>query len=455
MRRLILSLVGGAFVLTSASWAVAEKPAPDLAAGRAAYEANCARCHGSTGAGDGPDSTRLIPRPRDFSEGLYKFRTSASGTSPYDQDLFDTITHGLAETRMLGFEGLSEKTRWQLVYYIKSFSDIFEDIEPEPVDIGADPGAKKADLAKGKTIYDNYGCAACHGTLGRADGPSSKLLTDDWNQPSLPANLTHGWEYRMGSTPKDIVLRMMTGLDGTPMPSYAGAVDTKEIWHLAYYLHSLQEKPNWSWNIMAKKAPTLPKTMDDPLWRQAPRTDVKLWSNIYNNQEKVATGVSWAVVQAFFANDALVVKVAWDDPTKDTKPLPDQIALVFQPESVDWKIGSLQSWPGPNAPALDVHLWSATGQMKQATQVGFAMPASSWTLTSKARYDQGRWTVLFRRPLQITNGTHLKQSSAVPVALVVWDGGREETGNKRSASTWLNFHLGPQHRERSNHGTHH
>src|SRR3989337_2257533 len=55
----------------------------------------CSFCHGLTGAGDGPAADSLDPRPRDFTAGTYKFRTTQSGGLPTDEDLFRTTSRGL------------------------------------------------------------------------------------------------------------------------------------------------------------------------------------------------------------------------------------------------------------------------------------------------------------------------------------------------------------------------
>ena len=40
----------------------------DLIHGRAVYGANCAKCHGEYGKGDGPRAAELQPQPRDFTD---------------------------------------------------------------------------------------------------------------------------------------------------------------------------------------------------------------------------------------------------------------------------------------------------------------------------------------------------------------------------------------------------
>ena len=94
---LVAALVAG---FASISLAASEPPAPDLEVGKAAYSQHCARCHGDIGKGDGVDGKRFYPRPRDLTMGVYKFRSTASGNPPSDDDLFRTITRGLPGTNM-------------------------------------------------------------------------------------------------------------------------------------------------------------------------------------------------------------------------------------------------------------------------------------------------------------------------------------------------------------------
>jgi len=136
---LLLPLVESA-VLVAPS-AVAEtiaghRPSPDLAVGRAAYQQHCARCHGVEGRGDGYDAKRLYPRPRDLTEGIFKFRSTATGTTPTDEDLFNTLTNGLPGTGMPDWSHLDEGARWQLVAYLTSLSAAFTDAPPESVNLG-------------------------------------------------------------------------------------------------------------------------------------------------------------------------------------------------------------------------------------------------------------------------------------------------------------------------------
>src|SRR5206468_10159418 len=76
--------------------------AQDTTAGRVVYVKWCAGCHGDGGAGDGPAAAYMLPRPRNFTGGLYKIRTTASGQLPTDADLLRAIDEGLPGSAMPG-----------------------------------------------------------------------------------------------------------------------------------------------------------------------------------------------------------------------------------------------------------------------------------------------------------------------------------------------------------------
>src|SRR5690606_38278454 len=86
----------------------------DAAAGKPLYDLRCAPCHGIKGDGNGPAAELLDPRPRDFTSGIYKIRTT-SNKVPTDQDIFRIITEGMPGTSMPGWAVLPEKDRCNLV----------------------------------------------------------------------------------------------------------------------------------------------------------------------------------------------------------------------------------------------------------------------------------------------------------------------------------------------------
>ena len=76
------------------------------AGGYSVYRMHCLHCHGVSGAGDGPTSPFLYPRPRDYRKGLFKFTSTPTGVKPTRADLRKTIEYGLHGTSMPAFESL-------------------------------------------------------------------------------------------------------------------------------------------------------------------------------------------------------------------------------------------------------------------------------------------------------------------------------------------------------------
>ncbi|MEK7386851.1 MAG: c-type cytochrome, partial [candidate division NC10 bacterium] len=91
------ALIAAVSVFAAATPAGAQ--AEDAAAGKSVYEKKCASCHGDKGDGKGPAADLLVPKPRDFTTGVYKIRTTAN-KAPTDQDLFKIITDGMPGTSM-------------------------------------------------------------------------------------------------------------------------------------------------------------------------------------------------------------------------------------------------------------------------------------------------------------------------------------------------------------------
>ncbi|MGA7294650.1 MAG: cytochrome c, partial [Terriglobales bacterium] len=66
--------------------------------------------------------------------------------------------------------------------------------------------------------------------------------TDDQNRPILPFNFTEGARPKCGDTDRAIYTIFMTGLDGTPMPSFADNIKPDEAWDLVFYLRTLMSQ---------------------------------------------------------------------------------------------------------------------------------------------------------------------------------------------------------------------
>jgi mono/diheme cytochrome c family protein len=275
MRRIALAGLGAIVASTSVASPCALAQTPR---GKAVYQNWCAGCHGDTGAGDGPGAAEMLPRPRDFTRGVYKIRTTASGEIPTDDDLMRVIADGMPGTAMPAWNAkLSEQERRDLVAYLKSFSSFFAGTQAKALSLGKEPGGGDQALADGKATFTKLECAKCHGLAGRGDGKSAPTLKDDWGHPIHAADLTEGWKFRGGADVPSIYARLRTGLDGTPMPSFADAIDQKlitdeQLWHVAAYVQSLSpETPVVREVVRARLVAALPRAPDDSAWDAAER----------------------------------------------------------------------------------------------------------------------------------------------------------------------------------------
>ncbi|PYM49658.1 MAG: cytochrome-c oxidase, partial [Candidatus Rokuibacteriota bacterium] len=228
-----------------------------IARGKEEFEEHCIGCHGVKGDGNGLAATFLFPRPRDFTIGVFKFRSTPSGSLPTDGDLFRTITRGVRWTAMPTWHELPDKDRFAVITYIKTLSPRWKEEKPEPpVVLPPPPPATPELLARGKELYVKAKCWECHGDTGQGDGPSADQLKDDLKFPIRPADFTKG-QFKGGSHVDDIYRTMTLGLDGTPMPSFADSMSNEERWAISYFVLSFSA---WADPLTGQKLRLSPET---------------------------------------------------------------------------------------------------------------------------------------------------------------------------------------------------
>jgi DMSO reductase family type II enzyme heme b subunit len=71
-------------------------------------------------------------------------------------------------------------------------------------------------------------------------------------------------------------------------------------------------------------------------------------------------------------------------------------------------------------------------------------PNDTGDVTGVASYDQGEWSVIFKRPLRASSGAALSAGNFMPIAFSVWDGFSRERGNSRGLTAWYSLYLGPE-----------
>ena len=461
--------------------ALAPEPSADMIeAGKRVYFTKCVWCHGVDGAGDGPGADRLWPRPRNFNQGTFKIRHTASGElplfdakkpTPGQNDLFETVTHGLPGSAMPSWEGiLTEEQRLQVLSFVTTQlvkDRKFTDKQSESQTIlqlgDLTPIAPSEEsLKKGAELVVEKKCVECHGADGRGDGNAFNLK-DDWGFSIQPANWHKCWNFR-GSRQdpynvKNIFRTFSTGVNGTPMPSFADNTTVEERWHLANFVNSLCEreadgtplaidpqadKPKINFVVSSGVVEgEIPADPENELWTKRARRYIAMGGQITHKPRNFVNRIDDIWVKSLYNDQHVVFMFQWDDRTKSVA----EGKLPWAPTSVNVEVkeqdpktgeeGSIAAhqnnytvyndaiaietaikWkdlPSPIKPRylfgsneqfpMDIVKWEADGSLR-------AFKGTGWDKDFEERYDyeenikilfsewkNGRWTVIVQRPL--------------------------------------------------------
>jgi mono/diheme cytochrome c family protein len=325
--------------LFGAAPAFVDAQAGDASAGKAVYQLKCVGCHGEKGDGKGPAAELLVPQPRDFTSGIYKIRTTA-GKAPSDQDLFRIITDGMPGTSMPSWAVLPEKERWNLVAYIKAFAaDKFKEA-PKKLELPKEVASSAESIKRGKEMFEAIECNKCHGTDGRADGPSRAELKDEWGHPIAPANLTKRWTVPRRPDANRDRHAPRRGVLGTPMPTFIDSVEKPEdIWHLTNYILSLgPDSPHYATLVtVTAVSDAIPDDPNAEFWKKLTPNNIPLMGQVIVDPRNFNPSIDLVSVRAVYNDKEIAFHLTWDDPTQSTddpakKLFADAISLQFPPQ---------------------------------------------------------------------------------------------------------------------------
>ena len=465
-------------------------------AGKTLYLKNCVQCHGEKGDGNGYATPHLFPRPRDFTTGKFKVRTTPNGALPTHQDLVNIIRNGMPYTSMPAWPTLSDQEVSNLAYYTKSFSANFSVAEntPKPVSFPSAPAMTDETVALGKKLFEENGCLKCHGTLGRGDGPSATTLVDDLGHPIRAADLAQSWTFRAGSSREDIFKTMSTGFNGTPMPSFEEALTPEQRWAITDFITSLSgtDGPQYT-NLVTAKYVLDPIDLAKGAanFQSAPVARFPIVGQIMEPGRQFHPPTTSVMVQAIYDYESMALLVRWHDIRPDRAGKADPSIPVSLEDEVETKPAAATAADAAADPFADpgaapveappsefndavaiqiptatptsarkpyfifgdaqnpVDLWFfdlARPDPLQFTGRGSADIAANDTgdLTGVASYDQGEWSVIFKRPLRATAGPPFVPGEFLPVAFSVWDGFARERGNRRGLTAWYSIYVEPQ-----------
>ena len=343
------------------------------------YQEYCASCHGVKGNGNGDFAYLVYPKPRDFTNGVFKIRSTPAGIPPTDKDLFNTIHKGLPGTAMPPFNFLNDQEIKSLVNIVKDFSSM-NNHGVQKITIPDELPPSNDLIEIGKSIYMEVGCNMCHGNNGKGDGPSSKKLTDSQGYPIIPKDFTRG-VYLGGGENRDLYLRFVGGMDGTPMPSYGNLAEVlgkpkeeenKLAWALVHYVKSLEVKkfdesikPLENGKLIAAKTNRSIQLEEffygkGGLWKNVVSYSIpisRLWQSDNVNYQMVN-------VQAVYNSKYIALKLEWEDHSQDqglylVQDFQDGAAIQF---SIDGTKGF--HGMGSKDHPTDIWYWKAEWQMR-------------------------------------------------------------------------------------------
>lgn len=507
-----------------------ESPAEMIEAGKRVYFTKCVWCHGVDGAGDGPGADRLWPRPRNFNQGTFKIRHTASGELPLfnpnervpgsgKNDLLDTVTHGLPGSAMPPWEGiLTEEQRIQVLAFVttelikdRSFQDkefesqtVLQVANMTPIE------ANEESIEKGKQLVVDKKCIECHGVEGRGDGNAFNLK-DDWGFSIQPADWHKCWNFR-GSRQdpynvKNIFRTFSTGLNGTPMPSFADNTTIEERWHIANFVNSLCErdregnplpidpltdKPKI--NFVLPSSPVEGEISDDPgseMWKKQGRRYVAMGGQITHKPRNFVNRIDDVWIKSLYNAEQVVYLIQWDDRTKsiakedlDWDPYEVNVEIygVKEQPPKTGEEGSIaamqnayavyndafamqfpikyQEIPPPFKPrflwgdqkfAADIVKWEANGGFYSFKGTGWDQDFeeredfAEKMKVMKAEWKNGQWILMISRPLKddYEEFTQFDVGKYIPTVLFAWDGHNGDAGRKMAVSAFYYTFLEP------------
>jgi mono/diheme cytochrome c family protein len=480
MRRL-LSIVA---FLTGASSLLAALDGQQL------FIQHCAACHGTQGTGDGPAARYVYPKPRDFTRGSFKVRSTPYGTLPTDEDLLTTLTRGMPGSAMPSFAYLSEPDRKALVEYVKTLITRKSATPPIPIEVGNEPPVTPATLVEGKQLYAKMQCSKCHGDTGKGDGPSANTLKDSWEYPIQVRDFTTGI-YLGGPTDRDLYLRFTTGMSGTPMPSFEEQLTDEQRWRLVHYVQSLRvpheefvaPKDNL---IQAKRvrgkldAKALAGTPDIQipvmaLW-PCPHPLHGVHVKAAHNGKKVGFQLGWVAPEPSYAavgqqqfRDGAAVQFSLtgafpflgmgdkDNPVNVWQWLSDwQAAVDGHRADVNTEYPNMYVELYPRTESIFITARSAgnllaadrrTSPVEDLNAIGFgtltAQPPTEQNVAGNGVWKDGKWRVVFIRDLASKDAgdEQFKLGETIPVSFAVWAGEHGDRNGQKVVSTWFKLKL--------------
>jgi mono/diheme cytochrome c family protein len=374
-------------------------------AGKKLYVDNgCVKCHGNLGRADGPSSATLTDelnrpiRPADLSQ-PWTFRGG-----PTREDIFRTMSTGFNGTPMPSFaDALTPEQRWAITDFIVSLSGnegpaytnlVVAKFAPDPID-----------LKNGTKAFESAAVARF---------PIVGQITEP------------GRDFHPAAT--SVMVQAI--------------YDAESIAFLVRWNDRSAEKTG-------KNDPSLPV----PIEEEETSGGAPGASGGAGGGASPDNPFGDAEVAAPAGGQAPAAGGAPQDPFADTQtaaPPPSEFsdAVSIQiPSAVPATARKPYFLFGDSQNSVDLWFFDlARPDPLQFTGKGSTDIAANDTgdVTGVASYNEGEWSVIFKRPLRPSAGAAFTPGEFLPIAFSVWDGLSRERGNRRGLTVWESVYLEPE-----------
>jgi hypothetical protein len=304
---------------------------------------------------------------------------------------------------------------------------------------------------------------------------------------------------------------MSTGLNGTPMPSFADALTVEQRWAITDFIFSLSgsDGPAYTNVVVAKHVTnSIDVAKGAANFASAPVARLPIIGQIMEPGRAFHPPATSVMVQAIYDADSIALLVRWHDMSAE-KSGKNGLTLSVPPEEEEEPATAAAGEGGGGANPFGDEVAAPAGQKPANPQNPFEEPAETsapasefsdavavqvpsevpatarkpyfifgdaqdsvdlWffdlatpsplrfigkgsgnitpndkaDVTGVANYDQGEWSVIFKRPLRPTSGAAFSQGQFMPVAFSVWDGSSRERGSRRGLSLWYSLYVEPE-----------
>jgi|GEM_PF-213311 len=456
--------------------------AADIEKGKKIFGARCAGCHGLEGQGDGLMSKFVNPPPRRFVGGIFKYKTTEGEGVPSDEDMFRVITNGLPGTAMPTWgDLLSKEEKLDVIAYEQSFAEEeFKELKTKVIDFSGEVPSSPESVAKGKELFRNVAkCVECHGAEGRGDGV--KTLKDDIFFKRLwPRNLTQPWTFRGGSAARNIYTRITTGIQGTPMPSFATgpkALKNEDRWNIANYVVSIADRSKEAPFLFTGSSPgeilkciyteeQAPQEIDSPVWGSVKGIAVKMMRPINEGKRMTVRTDQTILVKCMFDKTRIAFLLEWDDRTRSVigderirllsenselysdaiaiqiprapiKPTDEDGLIIFGHKSKRIPVNIMQ-WSAGTVEKTDI---AAIYDTNADGKINVRPSTDKSGFAAKGIYLDGVWKALITRELKTSDPADYQfiGTTRIPIAFAAWDGSKLEKEWRHALSNrhWL------------------